>query len=316
MTYLIIFLLLFAVELLYFRIADSYNIIDKPNERSSHTRVTLRGGGIIYWVAALLFTLFNPSEMAAGFFLGITLMAGVSFWDDVKGLGQRIRLLVHLLAMSCAFYLVNVFGIFSWWLVLMGYVVFIGIVNAYNFMDGINGITGLYTVAVLLSLIYVNQQVQPFVEADFLIYPLLASAVFLFFNFRKRATCFAGDVGSVSVAFWVVTLLLLLITKTGTLIWIGFLMVYGVDSVLTILHRIYLRQNIMEAHRLHFYQILANEQKVDHRLVSLGYFVVQLLCSALIILFYPKIGWWILGVLIFVLTAVYCLKFRWIDVNR
>src|SRR5690554_4084758 len=115
--------------------------------------------------------------------------------------GQKVRLLFHLVAMTCAFYLANVFGMFSWWAIVIGYVVFIGIVNAYNFMDGINGITRLHTIAVLLPLMYVNRRVQTFVDLDLLVFPLLASLVFLIFNFRKRAKCFAGDVGSVSVAF-------------------------------------------------------------------------------------------------------------------
>src|SRR5690554_5067146 len=267
MQYLLIIPILFAAEVLYFRIADRFNIIDKPNERSSHTRVTLRGGGIIYWVASLLYLLFNPSETAGWFVAGMTLIAGVSFWDDVKGLGQRIRLLFLLLAMTCTFILADVYGLFPWWVIIIGYVVFIGIVNAYNFMDGINGITGLYTMGVLLPLLYVNERLFSFVNTDLLIYPLLASGVFLFFNFRKRAKCFAGDVGSVGIAFWIVTVLLLLIIDTGNLVWIGFLMVYGVDTVCTIIHRIYLKQNIMEAHRLHFFQIMANERGMDHRLV-------------------------------------------------
>ena len=310
MIYLLVIALLFIAELIYFRIVDKYNIIDKPNERSSHTQITLRGGGIIYWVAALLYALFNPSQPSWWFFLGITLMAGVSFWDDIKGLGQKIRLLFHLLAMTCAFYLANVFGMYPWWTIAIGYIVFIGIVNAYNFMDGINGITGLYTLAVLLPMIYVNNRVQSFTHPDFLLFPLLASIVFLFFNFRKWAKCFAGDVGSVSIAFWVVTLLLLLIIETRDLIWIGFLLVYGVDSVCTILHRIYLKQNIMEAHRLHFYQILANECKTDHRVVSIIYFIAQLFCSALIIIFYPMVGWWIFLILVITLVSLYTMKFR------
>ena len=310
LIYIIIIIILFATELLYFRVADKYNIIDKPNERSSHTQITLRGGGIIYWIAALLYTLFNPSETAWWFLTGITLMAGISFWDDIKSLGQKTRLLFHLMAMTCAFYLTNVFGVYPWWTILIGYIVFVGIVNAYNFMDGINGITGLYTMAVLISMIYVNQYVHNFTNIDFLLYPLLASIVFLFFNFRMRAKCFAGDVGSVSTAFWILTLLLLLIIRTQSLIWIGFLLVYGVDTVCTILHRIYLKQNIMEAHRLHFYQILANERKIQHRIVSLIYFVIQLICSFLIIMLYPTIGWWIFVILAFVLIAIYSLKFR------
>jgi UDP-N-acetylmuramyl pentapeptide phosphotransferase/UDP-N-acetylglucosamine-1-phosphate transferase len=314
--YLIVLVLLLAAELFYFRIADRFNIIDKPNERSSHNYITIRGGGVIWWVAALLYLLFNLSVTAGWFLAGITLIAGVSFVDDVKGLGQKMRLLFHLLAMSCAFYLAGVFGSYPWWAIVIGYVVFIGIVNAYNFMDGINGITGLYSIAVLASLQYVNLSYGNFVPPDLIWYPMIASLVFLFFNFRKRARCFAGDVGSVAIAFWIVTLLLILILKTENLIWIGFLMVYGVDAVMTILHRIYLKQNIMEAHRLHFYQILANEKKIPHRLVSLIYFTVQLLCSALIILFYPVLGWGIFVILLLLLMGLYMIKFPMMNAKK
>ena len=310
MFYLIIFAVLFIAELLYFRVADRFNIIDKPNERSSHDYITIRGGGIIYWFAALLYVVFNPSANGLWFLAGITLMAGVSFWDDVSGLGQKIRLLFHLLAMSCAFYLAGVFGGFPWWAIIIGYIVFIGIVNAYNFMDGVNGITGLYSLAVLGSLQYVNLVYGSFVNPDLIWFPMIASVVFLFFNFRKRAKCFAGDVGAVSIAFWIVTLLLLLIIKTNNLIWLGFLMVYGVDAVMTILHRIYLKENIMEAHRLHFYQILANEKKVPHRVVSVIYFAVQLVCSALITVLYPTLGWWVFVALLIILMGLYMMKFR------
>ena len=312
MIYILIIICLFTAELIYFRIADKHNIIDKPNERSSHTQITLRGGGIIFWIAAILYVIFNFSTNSLFFLAGITLIALVSFWDDVSSLNQKVRLLAHLLSMTLAFCYVEIFGQYPWWMILIGYIVFIGIVNAYNFMDGINGITGLYTLAVLLPLMYINYFVHPFVDNDFLRYPFLAAVVFLFFNFRKKAKCFAGDVGSVSIAFWIVTLILMLIIKTNNLIWIGFLFIYGLDTVLTILHRIYLKQNIMEAHRLHFYQILANEKGKSHLMISLIYFIAQLICSALIIFLYPIMGWWIAIIIFVTLVLVYSLKFEWI----
>lgn len=316
LSFVVVLVLLLAAELFYFRIADRFNIIDKPNDRSSHNYITIRGGGIIWWVAALLFLLFHFSSQGLWFFAGITLIAGVSFVDDIVSLGQRVRLFFHLLAMSCAFYLAGVFGIYPWWAIVIGYIVFIGIVNAYNFMDGINGITGLYSIAVLASLQYVNLTYGSFVHPDLIWYPMLATVVFLFFNFRKRARCFAGDVGSVAIAFWIVTLLLLLIVKTENLIWLGFLMVYGVDAVMTIVHRLYLKQNIMEAHRLHFYQILVNEKKMPHRVVSVIYFGLQLLCSALIIQLYPLMGWGIFVILLLLLMGLYIMKFRMMKTNN
>ena len=310
MIYIVVFILLFVAELLYFRIAEKYNIVDIPNHRSSHTKVTIRGGGVIYWVAALLYLLFAYSERSLLFFIGLSLIAVVSFVDDVMGVRPRLRLLFHLLAITCAFFIAKIFEANTCWMIMCAYLMFVGIVNAYNFMDGINGITGLYSIAVLAAMQYVNLKLFTFVEPNSIWFPIIASVVFLFFNFRKRARCFAGDVGSISVAFWIVTLLLLLIVRTQNLIWIGFLAVYGVDAVMTILHRIYLKQNLLVAHRLHFYQILVNERKQSHLVVSTLYFVAQLICSALIIYFFPLIGWWILAIVLVLLVGVYSMKFR------
>lgn len=143
-------------------------------------------------------------------------------------------------------------------------------------MDGINGITGAYSIVVLGGLQYVNYKVVSFIQPDLIWLPILASLVFLFFNFRKKAKCFAGDVGSVTVAFWVIFLLFKLILITQNYVYVLFLAVYGVDAVLTIIHRLKLKQNIFDAHRLHFYQILANEQKWPHLIVSTVYALLQL----------------------------------------
>lgn len=309
MKYIILITLLFILEQIYFRIADKFNIIDKPNERSSHSEVTLRGGGILYWVVALLYLLADFSEFSLIFFICVTVVALISFIDDIKEVGQGKRLLFHLTAMSLIFYALNIF-LFPWWIVAIGYIFFIGIINAYNFMDGINGITGLYSLSVLGVLQYVNIYIQKFVNIDFIWFPILASVVFLFFNFRKKAKCFAGDIGSIVIAFWVVTLLLLLMIKTNSLIWIGFLAVYGVDVVLTILHRLYLRQNIFDAHRLHFYQVLANEKKIQHRIVAVIYFVIQSVCSALIVIYQAKVGWEVLVTILVILSITYLYKFK------
>ncbi len=309
MEYLILTLLLFLGLLIYFKIADHYNIIDKPNERSSHTTITLRGGGVVYWLAAVLFLVFNHHSTDWLFFAGISLIALVGFYDDVKGVTPPVRLVIHLAAMTFVFIMNDVFGLFPWWAIVIGYILFVGIINAWNFMDGINGITGLYSLAVLAGLQYVNLKQIPFVNPALIWYPMVASAVFLFFNFRKKARCFAGDVGSVTIAFWVVTLMLFLMIKSQNLIWIGFMLVYGVDTVMTIFHRIFLRQNIFEAHRIHFYQILANGRKIPHRMVAVLYFVIQLLVSCCLIFLYPTMGWWIFTIPAALLTASYLLKF-------
>lgn len=305
-----IIILLFVLELIYFKVADKFNIVDKPNERSSHTQVTLRGGGIIFWFAALFYFVLHLHESYL-FFSAITMVSFISFYDDIKSLPNKLRLAIQLLAMSILFYALNIFEILPWWGTILAYLFAIGIINAYNFMDGINGITGIYSIVILASFYIVNKNILLFLDSDLILYPILASFVFLFFNFRKKAKCFAGDVGSICIAFWVIFLMASLILATGSIVWILFLAVYGVDSICTILHRLYLKQNIFQAHRLHFYQILSNEYKIDHRIVSLSYGIVQTCISGLVIYLYPL---WntvsIICLTIIPLIIIYTLKFK------
>ncbi|MDQ6529605.1 glycosyltransferase family 4 protein [Flavobacterium sp. LHD-85] len=288
MEYIILGIILMSIMLLYFKVADRFNIIDKPNQRSSHTEITLRGGGIIFWFSALLYFV-QHIENNYFFFAGITLVSLVSFWDDIQSLSNKIRIGIHFLSITLVFYDLNLFHLMPICGVAVSYILAIGLINAYNFMDGINGITGLYTLVVMGSLLYVNTKIQLFTDAMFIKYAVLASLVFLFFNYRKRAKCFAGDVGSIAIAFWVIYLVVKLILVTESLIWLLFLAVYGVDAVCTILHRIYLKQNIFEAHRLHLYQILSNEYKIQHRLVSLLYALAQTGISLVVIFLYQKV---------------------------
>ncbi|CAM3965565.1 glycosyltransferase family 4 protein [Flavobacterium antarcticum] len=315
MIYIIVAIVLFVVELIYFRVADKFNIIDHPNERSSHSEVTLRGGGIIFWFASLFYFMQNPQESYL-FFIGITIVSLVSFWDDIRSLSNKIRIIAHFLAITLIFYNLDIFEVLPIALIAISYIISIGIINAYNFMDGINGITGIYTLVVLSSLLYINEYVITFENKDFIIYPILASIVFLFFNFRKRAKCFAGDIGSIAIAFWVIFLILKLMLVTNSFVWILLLLVYGVDTIGTILHRLYLKQNIFEAHRLHFYQILSNEYKLQHRVVSGVYGCIQIIVSGLVICLFHKINDLALILLLAIpALLIYLLKFYFIKLS-
>lgn len=273
MYYIIILVLLFVAELFYFRVADKFNIIDKPNERSSHSRITLRGGGIIFYFGALAYFLSNHWEYP-WFMLALTLITFISFVDDVRSTSQGLRLVFHFTAMALMFYQWGLFSL-SWWWIIIALIVCTGIINAYNFMDGINGITGGYSLIILGALAYINEEMVSFAEPA-LIYTVLCSVVvFCFFNFRRKAKCFAGDVGSVSIAFILLFLIGKLILKTEDFSWMILLAVYGVDSVLTIIHRLMLHENIGLPHRKHMYQLMANELKIPHVVVSLVYMAVQ-----------------------------------------
>ena len=279
MTYIVIFLLLLVAELAYFRIADRFNIIDRPNERSSHTTIVLRGGGIIFLIGAWIWSAFFGFQYL-WFLVGLTLVAGVSFVDDIHSLPDSVRLVAQFSAAAMAFYQLGILHWSMWWIVLLALIVYVGATNVINFMDGINGITAGYSLAVLVPLALVNMQ-ETFVEQSLIITTILAAVVFCIFNFRPKgkAKCFAGDVGSIGIAFIMLFLLGNVIMKTGDVTWLIFLLVYGVDGCLTIVHRIMLHENLGEAHRKHAYQIMANELKIGHVKVALLYMAMQLVIS-------------------------------------
>ena len=304
MYYLIILVLLFLAELFYFRIADKCNIIDKPNERSSHTRITLRGGGIIFYFGVLAYFLTRHFEYP-WFMLALTLITFISFVDDIRSTSQVLRLVFHFSAMALMFYQWGLFSL-PWWTLFVALIVCTGIINAYNFMDGINGITGGYSLVVLVALAYINEAVVPFVEQDFILTVLCSVFVFNFFNFRKRAKCFAGDVGSVCIAFVLLFFIGKLVIRTEDFSWIILLAVYGVDSVLTIIHRLMLHENIGLPHRKHLYQIMANELKIPHVVVSSVYMLVQALVIVGYFYFYSY-GYWYLLATVLILGTLYVL---------
>ena len=276
--YLLVGVILLLLELVYFRVADKCNIIDKPNLRSSHTTITLRGGGIIFlfaaWVAACLDAFAYPY-----FLTGLTLIAGISFWDDIRSVPNRIRICIHFGAMLLLFVQVGLFGDGNgWWYILPALIICTGIINAYNFMDGINGITAGYSLAVWVPLYVLNLEYQ-YIDENLLICTLLAILIFGYFNFRQKARCFAGDVGSVGIAFILLFIWGCLVWQTKELGYLVFWCLYGADSILTIIHRLMLHENIFQPHRKHAYQLMANELHVPHTRVASGYMVVQLIIS-------------------------------------
>ncbi len=309
--------LLFLAELIYFKIADRLNIIDKPNQRSSHDRITLLGGGVVFYFGVLLYSIWFgvPHQW---FLAGLTLIAGISFLDDIRPIRSSVRLVFHFAAMLLMFNEWGLFSDFPLWYVLIALVFCTGVINAFNFMDGINGITGAYSFVVLLVLSFINKQVVDFIDHDYLYTVLIAVAVFNFFNFRKNAKCFAGDVGAVGIAFIILFALGKLMLATGDFSYIVILAVYGVDSVLTIIHRLMLRENIFDAHRKHAYQIMANELKLPHVVVSSFYAAMQALVIGGYFVFFEN-RWAYIAVVISLLCVAYVLfmkKFFYLHLQR
>ena len=304
-TYLIIFVLLLAAELIYFRIADKCNIIDKPNERSSHSTIVLRGGGIIFAISMVIWLIW---QMVNGewltvqgylpFLVGLILIAGISFIDDIHSLPDSVRLVAQFVAMALMFW--SMFGVQDSWftvqewywkvvVIIAALIICVGATNIINFMDGINGITAGYALAMLVPLALINDSglmvqgssAAGFIEPSYLIVAILGVLVFSIFNFRPKgkAKCFAGDVGSIGIAFIILFAAGRLIIQTGDLTYFILILLYGVDGILTICHRIMLHENLGEAHRKHAFQLMCNELKIGHVKISLLYMFLQLAVS-------------------------------------
>ena len=331
-TYLTIAAILVAAELVYFRIADKCNIIDKPNQRSSHTRVVLRGGGIIFLIGVWIWTAFFgvdsslPLRMTYPWFLAaVTLAAGVSFIDDIRSLPDSVRLVAQFVARGLLFLQIVLslgfggeeYAWYIWAMIAMAaLIVCVGATNIYNFMDGINGITAGYSLAVLVPLLLANRSFAalrmtgPFVEESLIVVTILSVLVFSYFNFRpkNKAKCFAGDVGSVGIAFILLFMIGCLIMKTKDITWLIFLVVYGVDGCCTIVHRIMLHEHLGEAHRKHAFQLMANELGMSHVTVSLIFMAIQLVISLAMVYLIPNTAlahWIYLIAVIAVLVVAY-----------
>ena len=310
--YIFIFILLFILEISYFKIANRFNIIDKPNERSSHSSIVLRGGGNIFLLSLWIWSCFFGFQYLY-FILAVTLIAGVSFIDDIRSLPDSVRLVVQFAAMILMFYQLDILHLEMWWIVLLALIVCVGASNIINFMDGINGITCGYSMASLVPLFLLNRNLH-FMDESLIITVILADVVFCFFNFRPKgkAKCFAGDVGSIGIAYILLFMIGNLILKTGDITYLIFLLVYGVDGCLTICHRIMLHENLGEAHRKHAYQLMANELKIGHVKVSSFYMVLQLIVSLGFIYICPtSIGYhWVYLIGVFVVLAIAYIIFK------
>lgn len=298
--------LLFALALFYFKVARKYRIVDLPNHRTMHEGATIRGGGIIIFLGVLAFSLFMDTPgyyFAAG--LAITGITG--FLDDIMDLPSNLRFPLQVISIFLILAEIDMFSS-NLWILLFIIIIATGILNAYNFMDGINGITGGYSLITILTMVYVNNYIHHFAENSFLVIIILTLLVFNFFNFRTKAICFAGDVGSLSIAFIIIYLLLKLIVETQQLIYILFLTVYGIDTIFTIIQRMAKKENIFEAHRLHLFQVLVSKLKIQHLYITALYIVIQSMINFAVISAIPMNGQKqiiYMGILLSVLTLIY-----------
>jgi UDP-GlcNAc:undecaprenyl-phosphate GlcNAc-1-phosphate transferase len=279
--FVITFLILFFCAYLYIKLAQKFGIEDVPNHRSSHSLKTIRGGGILF-VISLFIYFFTQSLPLPYLFVAIFLVALISFIDDLKTLGTLSRFGTQIIAVVLVFYQLNLFDN-SLFLIIPLLIFCLGIVNIYNFMDGINGITGFYSLTVLSAVLFLNHSTT-IIDYKILVFGILGLVVFGFFNFRKKAIFFAGDIGSISIGVFVTFLLLLFSFKLNSPLPFMFIAVYLVDGGVTILSRLLKKENIFKPHKSHLYQNFVHLSKTNHLTVAGGYAIVQIIVNILVLM--------------------------------
>lgn len=314
MYYAIATVTIIVLELIYFFLAKKFHIVDRPNERSSHHRAVLLGAGIIFYLAILFYSLTHG--MAYPYFLiGLSVLAIISYIDDLHPLPSWLRLFTQLAAVAVSFW-ADIYSIEVWQLILL-VIVFVGILNIYNFMDGINGMLAAYSLVVVGTFAYIDLMVLEFVDIKFILTVLIAIFVFGFFNFRTKARCFSGDVGSITMGLIVLFLLVRFVKATPesgiSVSCLCFILVFLADGLLTIAKRFLSGRNILEAHREHAYETMVNELKIPHLYVSGGYALLQLLINIGYLLVEDKNLYTL--IVAFVLVAAYGLFFFFCNRN-
>ncbi|GAB3027610.1 MraY family glycosyltransferase [Spirosoma pulveris] len=278
--YFLLTLELIAVEWLYLRLARRYAFFEKPTERSMHQHTaTVRAGGLIFYLAALA-AVWRDDNLVC-FCLGLTALALISLWDDFADLPKRYRIGVQVLAVGLLFVQEGLLA-GHWPVAAVLLLVGLAALNAYNFMDGINGMTAFYSLVTAGTLWFV-QGSMPGDNATLFPCVLIALVIFSYVNARPQAVCFAGDVGSISMGFIVLYGIMECVRHRHSWLPVLFISVYGIDSLLTILYRLYLGQNIVQSHRMHLYQVLVTSTGWTHLRVSALYACAQFCINGIVI---------------------------------
>ncbi len=261
---------------------------DKPTERSSHKTVTPKGGGVgilaAFVLSAILF------ELSFWIWMPAIIIAVISLIGDSLHLPQILRLFIHftcalivVISLSSNFRNIVPFSFVGIALIFAAAIFITGTANFYNFMDGINGIAGLTGIAAfgLLAVFQVLIKQNSDVSTQLSMIMILSLLGFLPFNY-PRAKVFMGDVGSILLGFlYAVWVIRLSETWIEFVVLCSFLFPFYVDELCSMIVRLKQGDSLLQPHRRHIYQIMANQLNIEHWKVSLGYFLIQILIGLL-----------------------------------
>lgn len=316
MIYIFTLVLLLLMLQLYFPFARKRNMLAGVNHRSSHTKPVITGAGFIFFVSYVIYgvVLFYQSSdnFPWYFFIGLSMLSVVSFIDDLEEVWFLWRLLIQLVAMSLLLWQIQIDepslalmpSVVQWSAIVMCWGFSVGLLNMYNFMDGLNGMLGGLVLSTLIPLYLINEYVSPFVDSQLIYFTLIPTLLFLFYNARKQAICFSGDVGAIAVGYVMVYLLIKLMINTGNVAYLAIFSSVFIEAGLTIVQRLFAGENIFQPHRIHLFQLMCNEGKRNHVAVSALYAGVQLFFGLLLFaLNYYGVSTWIQNLIVWPLVA-------------
>ena len=259
--------------------------LDVPGERSSHVRPTPKGGGVgmvlaFLWAAVV-------SGLPALVWLPAVALAALSFANDLRGIAPGVRLAAQFAAAAAALAWVWWSGGAAWsgWLLPAAMLFVAATANCYNFMDGINGIAGIAGIVAFGCLAAFGAlQNGPAGLAPACMAVIGALVAFLPFNL-PRARLFMGDAGSIFLGF-LFALCVCIAARDWTEFFVlaSFLFPFYADEAVTMVERIWRRESLMQPHRRHLYQFLANERGIAHWKVSLAYGMMQIFVAMLAVM--------------------------------
>jgi len=306
--YLVCFIIMFLFAFFYKKIAEALNIVDKPNHRSTHYNITVRGGGIIFVLSVLLYGLFFKHNLPLAFFIAFFSLSFISYIDDIRSLPASFRFLFHIISLGLVFweFAPIILESYNYFFLVLFYIWTLALLNIYNFMDGINGNLFLNGLISLITLLIVNDYLFHFVESSFLVISIISILIFGFFNFRKKAYFFAGDVGSIAVGFILIFLILKLFFEINNPIVLLLFGTFFIDGGMTIMKRLINKQNIFKPHKLHLYHRLFEVLNFSHLKISTYYFIGQMIVNATVIgLLYYGFNSWSLTFSILIICIIF-----------
>lgn len=202
------------------------------------------------------------------FIYGILILTLVNVIDDLVEVYYVWRLMIQFIA--CSFLLMQNNLFYSYWSPLL-LIVTVGYLNAFNFMDGINGMVSGYSLAILIPLLVVLKNL----DFSFSLSIIIALIAFLFFNFRLKEKAWLGDTGSMGLAFIILNLVFSNFKGYQLYMFLSLASIFIIDAGITLLQRQLSNENVFTRHHKHFYQYIRDYLNWDVRLISFIYFAVQ-----------------------------------------